>query len=57
MSVDEDDSGGGAGNVAVEITMDVQDLSGNRFVPQDTTEPEIGDALEDALAAGGAILS
>jgi hypothetical protein len=42
MEVDEDDSGGGAGNVAVEITMDVQDLSGDRFVPQDTTEPEMG---------------
>ena len=22
--------------------MDVQDLNGNRFVPQDTTEPEMG---------------
>jgi hypothetical protein len=42
MEVDEDDSGGGAGNVAVEITMDVQDLSGDRFVPQDTTEAEMG---------------
>ena len=39
MEVDE---ASGAGNVAVEITMDVQDLSGDRFVPQDTTEPEIG---------------
>jgi hypothetical protein len=29
-------------NVAIEITMDVQDLHGNRFVPQDSTEPEIG---------------
>jgi hypothetical protein len=28
-------------NVAVEITMDVQDLNGNRFVSQDTTAPLI----------------
>jgi hypothetical protein len=42
MEVDEDDSGGGAGNIAVEITMDVQDLNGDRFVPQDTTDPEMG---------------
>ena len=34
--------GGGAGNVAVEITMDVQDLNGDRFVPQDTTDAEMG---------------
>jgi hypothetical protein len=33
---------GCAGNVAVEITMDVQDLNGDRFVPQDTTDPEMG---------------
>jgi hypothetical protein len=38
----DEDSGGGAGNVAVEITMDVQDLNGDRFVPQDTTDAEIG---------------
>jgi hypothetical protein len=51
MEADEDDSvvvegddggAGPAGNIAVEITMDVQDLNGNRFVPQDTTDPEIG---------------
>ncbi len=42
MESDEGDSGGGAGNVAVEITMDVQDLNGDRFVPQDTTDPEMG---------------
>ena len=56
METDEDDdddvgtppdggascAAGGAGNVAVEITMDVQDLSGDRFVPQDTTDPEMG---------------
>ena len=42
MEVDEDDSGGGAGNVAVEITMNVQDLNGDRFVPQDTTDPQMG---------------
>jgi hypothetical protein len=29
-------------NMAIEITMDVQDLRGNRFVPQDSTEAEIG---------------
>jgi hypothetical protein len=29
-------------NVAIEITMDVQDVHGNHFVPQDSTEPEIG---------------
>jgi hypothetical protein len=34
---------GAAGNVAVEITMDVQDLNGNRMVPQDrTSDPKIG---------------
>jgi hypothetical protein len=32
----------GAPNVAVEVTMDVQDLNGDRFVPQDTTDQEIG---------------
>jgi hypothetical protein len=29
-------------DVAIEITMDVQDLRGNRFVPQDSTQTEIG---------------
>ncbi len=29
-------------NVAVEITIDVQDLNGNRFVAQDTTAPLLG---------------
>jgi hypothetical protein len=29
-------------NVAIEITMDVQDLRGNRFVAQDSNQPEIG---------------
>ena len=43
MEVDEDDdSGGGAGNVALEITMDVQDLNGNRMVPQDSSDAKIG---------------
>jgi hypothetical protein len=41
MEADQGDSGG-AGNIAVEITMDVQDLNGDRFVPQDTTDPEMG---------------
>jgi hypothetical protein len=42
MSVDAADGSGGAGNVAVEITMDVQDLNGDRMVPQDSTEATIG---------------
>jgi hypothetical protein len=45
MEADDGDAVGDAGsgaNVAVEITMDVQDLNGNRFVPQDSTDPEIG---------------
>jgi hypothetical protein len=29
-------------NVAVEITIDVHDLNGNRFVQQDTTNPQLG---------------
>ena len=29
-------------NVAVEIIIDVQDLKGNRFVEQDSTDPEMG---------------
>jgi hypothetical protein len=29
-------------NIAVEITIDVQDLNGNRFVAQDTTAPLLG---------------
>jgi hypothetical protein len=41
MEADAGDTGG-AGNVAVEVTMDVQDLNGDRFVPQDTTDPEMG---------------
>jgi hypothetical protein len=42
MEVDEaDGSGGGAGNVAVEITMDVQDLNGDRFVPQDSGDAKM----------------
>jgi len=31
-----------AANVAVEITMQIQDLQGNRFVPGDSTDPQIG---------------
>jgi hypothetical protein len=48
MESDEDDDvdipldAGPAGDIAVEITMDVQDLNGNRFVPQDSTDPELG---------------
>jgi len=38
----EDAGAGSGGNVAVEITMDVQDLNGDRFVPQDTTDPQMG---------------
>jgi hypothetical protein len=41
MEADQGDSGG-AGNIAVEVTMDVQDLNGDRFVQQDTTDPEMG---------------
>jgi hypothetical protein len=29
-------------NMSVEITMEVQDLNGNRFVAQDSTDPEMG---------------
>ena len=29
-------------NIAVEVTINVQDLSGDRFVPADSTQPEIG---------------
>jgi hypothetical protein len=29
-------------NMAIEITMDVQDLNGNRFVAQDSSDPEMG---------------
>jgi hypothetical protein len=35
-------AGDKAGNVAIEITMEVQDLNGDRFVPQDTTDAQIG---------------
>jgi hypothetical protein len=31
-----------AANVAIEITIDVQDLNGNRFVPVDSTQAQIG---------------
>jgi hypothetical protein len=41
MEVDEGDTSG-AGNVAIEITMEIQDLNGDRFVPVDTTDPQIG---------------
>jgi hypothetical protein len=44
-SVDTSDggvTGGGGANVAVEITIDVQDLNGNRFVPADSTQPQLG---------------
>jgi len=33
---------GPGANVAVEITVDVQDLNGNRFVPADSTQPQLG---------------
>jgi hypothetical protein len=42
IQADADSGSGGAGNVAIEITMDVQDLNGDRMVPQDTTEAQIG---------------
>jgi hypothetical protein len=42
IRMESDEGAGAAGNVAVEITMDVQDLNGDRFVPQDTTDPQIG---------------
>jgi hypothetical protein len=32
---------GNPGNIAVEITMEVQDLNGNRFVAQDTNDPKM----------------
>jgi hypothetical protein len=32
----------GGANVAVEITIDVQDLNGNRFVPADSTQAQLG---------------
>jgi hypothetical protein len=32
----------GGGNVSVEITMEIQDLNGSRFVPQDSTDATIG---------------
>ena len=31
-----------AANMAIEITIDVQDLNGNRFVPVDSTQAQIG---------------
>lgn len=41
MEVDEGDSSG-AGNVAIEITMEIQDLNGDRFVPADSTDAQVG---------------
>jgi hypothetical protein len=32
----------GGANVAVEITIDIQDLNGNRFVPTDSTQSQLG---------------
>ncbi len=42
MESEEDDGTGGGGNVAVEVTVEVQDLNGDRFVPQDTNDAQIG---------------
>ncbi len=42
IRMESDEAVGSAGNVAVEITMDVQDLNGDRFVPQDTTDAQMG---------------
>jgi hypothetical protein len=42
MEIDQGSGDGTAGNVAVEITMDVVDLNGNRMVPQDSTQAKIG---------------
>jgi hypothetical protein len=36
------DPDAGGGNVAVEITMEIRDLNGNRFVAQDSTDATIG---------------
>jgi hypothetical protein len=36
------DTTAGGANVAVEITIDVQDLNGNRFVPADSTQAQLG---------------
>ena len=46
----------GAPNVAIEITMDVQDLNGNRFVAQGSGAPHDAVPPEDALAPRRAIL-
>jgi hypothetical protein len=35
-------SGNTAANIAVEITIDVQDMNGNRFVAADSTDPQLG---------------
>jgi hypothetical protein len=35
LRMESDDSTGAGGNIAVEVTVEVQDLNGNRFVPQD----------------------
>jgi hypothetical protein len=42
MEADEEDGPPSGGNLAVEITMDVQDMSGDRFVAQDTSDAQIG---------------
>jgi hypothetical protein len=42
LRIESDEGGTGGGNVAVEVTVEVQDLNGDRFVPQDTNDPEIG---------------
>jgi hypothetical protein len=31
-----------AGNIAVEITIDIVDVNGNKFVPSDSTDPQLG---------------
>jgi hypothetical protein len=31
-----------AGNIAVEVTIDIVDVNGNRFVPSDSTDPQLG---------------
>jgi hypothetical protein len=43
LRIESDEDGtANAGNVAVEITIDVQDLNGDRFVPQDSTDAQLG---------------
>jgi hypothetical protein len=41
-SADDGTLDGGGANVSVEVTMEIQDLNGNRFVPQDSTDQTIG---------------